>query len=140
MQMGPYDRPGAVFVSQSEELGDDSFGLCAMLSCCQSSTSAKWFQESTWRAIAAKGREAGRPSFSSCVILREALSEEANGSGNALYAITAAPYTYNELVSSGGFDRAPELFLYKGIGPSTTKNDVSSEDARLECRLGSNCP
>ena len=56
-----------------------------------------WFQESTWHAIATKGRKAGHPSFSKCTIFRLIQVRVEEGLGDGTYDITAEHYTYHEL-------------------------------------------
>jgi hypothetical protein len=70
---------------------------------------SSWFQESTWGAIARKGRLAGRPNLEDSVILSYEVTELLDGTttpGASAYGprrCSIEEYDYRELVKAGGF-------------------------------------
>ncbi|KAJ4372053.1 hypothetical protein N0V83_003826 [Neocucurbitaria cava] len=93
-----------------------------------------WFQESTWRAIAKRGRVAGRPNHNDSVITRVQVKELDSADGSwGLCDYTVERYDYTTLVARGGFIGEGEgdtKFLY-GAAKLTTKKLTQAYVDRL---------
>jgi hypothetical protein len=66
-----------------------------------------------WADIATRGREAGRPSQHNHQIMRLEPQDMAEEGVFGLHDCELEPYSHQDLVAQGGFNRANKAFLYK---------------------------